>query len=192
MSQQISWSTFVFQTPPKPGHPTVFHAFCQDCGCEVKPCWRCNKRKEYLNGCCPDCWNSFACSQQGELVDPSIAPFFLCTDCELNQKLESMYGSNVEKHPRKQVWDFRYKPACTCCPLSSDNFIRIPHMIEQEAIRTPFSDNQDLMRKRNARLVFQKELKLSGNYAQALLAYSSFFLNRPSKEKSTVLQKFLY
>ncbi len=188
MPQQTSWSTFVLQTPPKEGHRVVLHAFCQDCGCEVKPCWRCNKRKEYLDGCCQSCWNSFACSQPDDPTDSSVAPFFLCETCDRERLLRSMYGDKGHKEPKMEVWRFDYSPTCACCPLSPDNMTRVPKLDE-----FPFYTSVTYPAYRNikAKEAFQKELKLSGNYAQAMIVYSAFFHNRPSKEKSSLLQKFL-
>lgn len=185
MSASPTWFHTVHQTPAKPGHKVIFHAFCQDCGIEVKACWRCQKRKEYLDGACRVCHNSFACAQPDDPTDPSVAPMFICERCDQNRTLESMYGP-FERELDKEIYNYKYEPVCSCCPLSTSNVSRIPQM--ENLARHPAGMNWHSV---DAQKAFKKELEFSGNYAQALIHYASFFQHRPKGEAPPASHKIL-
>lgn len=181
----LDWGKFVNVTVPKK-HPVVFHAFCQDCGREVKACWRCEKRRaEDQGGACRTCWNSFACPQPDDPTDPSVPCMIICEQCDKQRVLMNMYPDwdcwkNQDLHDNeKEVWRYNYKAACRCCPLSPTNVVRTPRFVETQFQRPTEIWN----RKADARRAFEEEMKFSGNAAQALLVYSSFFQNRPKDSK---------
>jgi len=182
------WSSSV-RYAVKKDHPVVFHAFCQDCGIEVKACWRCQKRKEYLNGACHTCWNSFACSQPDDPLDPSVAPMFICSRCDLQRKMMGMYeGYEPPKDDKDmEVYKFTYEPACRCCPMSPDNVCKIPRMVSFSWGKpSPLYKQQY-----DARRAFKQEMEFSGNAAEALILYAAFFRNRPPGEDNMTGKKLL-
>lgn len=187
MAIHPNWSDFTLQTPTQPGHRLWFHAFCQDCGCEVESCCRCQKRRASMTGHCRICWNSYACPQADDPIHKEIGSMFLCTDCEDHRLYEQLYGP-FKRLPKKEVWKYSYKSPCHCCALSSSNFIRTPKFVE-----IPFHPlvTYTSYKKINARQALEKELRFSGNWAQALLVYCSFFQTCSEKVEKPSLKSFL-
>lgn len=187
MTFHPNWSDYIFQTPISPGHRVAFLAFCQDCGCEVEPCCRCEKRKSFMSGHCRVCYNSYACPQADDPICPEVEPMFICSECEDNRLSETLWGP-IKRVPQKEVFKYAYRSPCYCCKVSSSNFIRIPTFIE-----IPFHPlvTYTAYKKIHAKEAFRKELEFSGNWAQALLVYSSFFQIWPEKVNQPSLKSFL-
>lgn len=195
MSSSPDWSDFVSKTSAEPGHKTLFYAFCQDCGCSVKPCWRCEKRKVsegFSSGLCTICWNSFACPQPNDPTDPSVAPMFLCSRCHDNRISEEMYGRKYQPDLKVEIYNYDYKPVCACCSVSPSNVARIPKLCELPFHSHPNTRSYNMI---HAKKAFEKEMEFSGNAAVALTLYTSFFRHRPKDEEPPnsrkILQKIL-
>ncbi len=180
----FDWSPAVRKTPLLPGHKEVFYAFCMDCGIRVNPCWRCKNRKEYLDGACQICWNSFASPCPD---DPPADPFFLCSSCEQDRAIFQIYGW-TRNEVKIEIWKYDYKPVCACCPLSPTNVIRIPRFVELSYKPT---QNELSWKYIHAKEAFQAELKFSGNWAEAMALYTFFFHNTRKDYKGCSLKRML-
>jgi hypothetical protein len=180
----FDWSPAVRKNLLLPGHKEIFYAFCTDCGIRVEPCWRCKNRKEYLNGACQTCWNSFSSPCPDDMP---AEPFFLCTRCDLNRGLLQVYGY-TKSEVNIEIWKYDYKPVCSCCPLSPTNVIRIPRFVE---LPFHYRENEVSWKKIHAKEAFQEELKFSGNWAEAMALYSFFFHNTRKEYPAPSLKRML-
>ncbi len=162
-----SWASCIRRTPVPEGHVPNKIGFCEDCGIHVEICWRCQKRAASMDGACIHCWNSFSCFDSEDPVQDDQPTMICCSDCRIDR-----YAPGLPKRPvRHEVWDYKYVPACLCCPMSPTNVIRYPALGERKYISVPV-----YQRKYYAKQVYQQEMAFSGDKKKALILYASFFM----------------
>ncbi len=163
-----SFSHLVRVVKPEGNHRETFHAFCQGCALEVKPCLRCFTRRENINGLCVHCYNSLDFTPQ-----PAETPCFLCQECEKWNDLEGMYGwEKPTLEQRFEIVCYSYKPYCACCPLSPKNFICEPIV---KPIISNISPTPEMRRWADASQAYAREKEFSGNHLEAIRIWFSFF-----------------
>ena len=156
-----------------------FHAFCEDCGNEVRVCRVCTKtRSTFLSDKCKDCNEKFCCHYAEEHYqdDPSVKALYLCEDCETNRYQASAV-----------VCSYYRWPADSSQPLSPTNVYRTPRF------RALTEGPMDAVsRADEARAAYDEEMKFSGDEEEALKIYVSFY-NRgsadPKKDKKWAIRE---
>ena len=163
-----SYKDLIRFVKPEGNHRIPFHAFCDFCGVEVKACTFCYTRPETIHGFCTECYNSYSFGPQ-----PAEKPEFICRECDLMRFCENAYGRpNYPVYPRNEIVGYSYKPVCKCCPVSPTNFKSEPYF---QPIITNLPPTPQRKRRTDAWVAFKREMDFSGNSAQALILYSSFF-----------------
>lgn len=182
MSQ--SWSDFVLVVKPT-GAKDTFHAFCEECGLKVPHCTFCFTRPEYIDSWCRECHNSW----DGKTFYPQPAekPHFTCSECDKWRDLKQIYG--WEKPSIFENWElfaYSYKPYNKNLPVSPTNCIRQPMM---EPVISNIPPMPLWKRHVNAWHAFNTEKNFSGNAAQALLVFTSFFIGKKPLDYSADPEK---
>ena len=156
---------------PKAEPKVVFHAFCADCGKEADVCRRCDKSfAVYEDGLCGRCLVS-------TIPSDSMCKGYMDASREAH-KIPYKCGSCRKARPwrweeDKEVVSYSYVQSCFCHKLSPTNVIRVARW----RIAGQVSEEQ---RKAEAMAAYDKEMKFSGNCAEAAAIYKSFFTGRPS------------
>lgn len=168
----FSFSDVIRVVKPSCEHKETFHAFCECCGLEVKPCTSCFTRPEYINSWCRECHNNYI-PGIGFNPSPAETPRFLCEECQKWEDLKGIYGWEMPSlQKRFEIVGYSYKPYCPCCPLSPQNYIRQPYL-------TPIISNipptEELRRMAYAGPAYRRELEFSGDRAEASRLWFSFF-----------------
>lgn len=170
-----SFSDVIRVVKPACEHEETFHAFCECCGLEVKPCTFCFTRPEYINSWCRECHNNYH-PLRGFTPCPAETPRFLCGECEKWADLKQMYGWEMPcLYDRFEIVGYTYKPYCKCCPLSTKNYIRQPYVSH---IVTNVRPTPELWRRSHAGQSYSEELKFSGNKMEAIRLWFSFFRDK--------------
>jgi hypothetical protein len=145
-----------------------FHAFCEDCGDDVRTCRVCVKtRTNFLSDKCSSCYENYCChwAEQQYQDDPSVKALYLCESCE-----ENRYQASAE------VWSYWYWPADRDEPLSPTNVYRVPRFRSVSE-----GTNDPVERANEALAAYNEEMKFSGDEEEALKIYTSFY-NRGSPD----------
>jgi hypothetical protein len=94
---------------------------------------------------------------------------FKCTSCR---------QSNPWRwEDEKEIVGYSYEPMCFCHPLSPTNVVRIAQH------RSVIQSSPFKKRNAEAQAAFNKEMAFSGNYAEAIPIYRSFFKGQPPTMK---------
>ena len=149
------------------------HVFCSDCGQEADVCRRCDKLAVYQNSLCGRCFSwsmpsESMCQGYVEAAASAEKIPFKCSPCRAKKPWR--WQDN------KEIVDYRYVPMSFSFPVSPTNVIRIPRY---RAIGSKPTD--PLQRADEARAAYEKELSFSGNVAEALNLYVSFYKNIPPR-----------
>ena len=193
-----SFSDVIRIVKPECGHSETFHAFCECCGLEVKPCTFCYTRPEFINSWCRECHNNYI-PGIGFTPCPAETPRFLCGECEKWEDLKGIYGWEMPSlQSRFEILGYSYKPYCPCCPLSPKNYIRQPYLAP---IISNIRPTEEWKRRVDAGCAYRKEKEFSGSKLEAIRLWFSFFrdsrveyseeLKRDRKQKRKALAKLM-
>lgn len=162
--------------PQKP--KVVFHAFCADCGNEADVCRRCEKLAVYDLGLCGRCFSynmpsDSMCLGYVRASEEAEKIPFKCSPCRS--------ASPWHWEDDKEIVSYDYVQSCFCHELSPTNVIRIARY------RSLGKKHTDPVKRADEALeAYKKELKFSGNHAEALKIYASFYKNtKPSTPLKT-------
>ncbi len=168
----FSFSSLIRIVKPQGEHKGTFHAFCEGCALEVKPCTFCYTRPEFINGWCRECHNSYHPST-GFTPQPAETPRFLCRECEKWEDLEKIYSwQKPTLEERFEIVCYSYKPYCSCCPLSPKNFICFPITT---SIISNIPPTPEERRWAMAGSAFLREKEFTGSQLDAIRIWFSFF-----------------
>lgn len=168
----ISFADVIRVAKPACEHKETFHAFCECCGLEVKPCTFCFTRPEFINSWCRECYNNYH-PIHGFTPYPAETPHFFCGKCEKWNDLKGIYGWEMPSlESRFEIVGYTYKPYCKSCPLSPSNYIRQPYV---SPIISNIRPTPELWRTSHAGHAYTEEMKFSGNKVEALQLWFSFF-----------------
>lgn len=149
----------------------VFHPFCADCGEEADVCRHCDKLAVYQDGLCGHCFSynmpsDSMCTGYVKASNEAEKIPFKCSACC------SARPWNWEDD--KEIVSYDYVPMSFSFPVSPTNVIRIARYRMKRA--------DPSQRATEARAAYDKELSFSGNYAEALKIYTSFYKNMPKRK----------
>lgn len=139
---------------------------CTDCGSAADICHQCKKLAVYDRGLCGRCFSSrldseSMCMGYVRASEAAETIPFQCAPCRARRPWHW--------EDDKEVVEYRYVPMCFCHPLSPSNVIRIAQYRRRGTAADPSKREEEAM------AAFNKEMRFSGNAAEALTLYTSFY-----------------